>query len=231
MPKIDLYHHPLSQPSRALHALLVAGDVPFESHLLNVLKGEHKAPDILKINPAGTIPFILVDGEPLYESAAILRYIAVKFPSCAAYYPEGPEKRAMIDAALDFNGTSVRPASMGAFTQVMFPRMGKKEPSAEVHATSAASYVKFMGLMAMMNGAMEQRGHLYTGGDTITIADFQLFATICDIFYQGKTAEEEFKDLPKVLDWFNRCAAAKGGSCRLKRQYPGLLPHKGLMGN
>ena len=154
---------------------------------------------------------ILVDGEPLYESAAILRYLAVKFPSCAAYYPEGPEKRAMIDAALDFNGTSVRGAIMGSFTGIMFPRMmAKTEPDAAAHAAAAASYAKFMGLMAMMNGAMEQRGHLYAGGDTITIADFQLFAQINDIHYMGKTAAEEFKDLPKVLDWFNRCAAAKG---------------------
>jgi len=118
----------------------------------------------------------------------------------------------MIDAALDFNGTSVRPAGRGAFVGIYFPRMMRKiEPDAAAHAAAAASYAKFMGLMKMMNGTMEQRGHKYAGGDTISIADFQLFTEINDgIQYIDKTAAEEFKDLPKVLEWYNNCAAAKG---------------------
>ena len=144
----------MSQPSRAVHALLVAGNVPFENHVLVATKGEHKTPEMLKLNPAGTIPFILVDGVPLYESAAILRYIAVQFPNCAAYYPEGPAKRARIDAALDFNGTSVRGASLGSFTGIMLPRISNKEPDAAAFETAAASHVKLMGLLTMMNNDM-----------------------------------------------------------------------------
>merc|ERR1712127_206391 len=127
MPAIALYHFELSQPSRALKSLLEAGDVPFESHSANILKGEHKTEEMLKINPVGSLPFITVDGEPLYESAAILRYLAVKFPSLNQFYPEGAEHRAMIDAALDFNGTSLRPASIGTFAPVVFPRLRGNE--------------------------------------------------------------------------------------------------------
>jgi len=90
MPKIDLYHYQMSQPSRAIHALLIAGDVPFENHVVDFMKGESKKPEFLALNPSGTVPFILVDGEPFYESAAILRFIATLIPSCASFYPEGP---------------------------------------------------------------------------------------------------------------------------------------------
>ena len=127
---------------------------------------------MLKINPVGSIPFITVDGEPLYESAAILRYLAVKFPSLNQFYPEGAEHRAMIDAALDFNGTSFRGPSMGSFVPIIFPRLAGTEPDAAVHEAAAASEVKLLGQIGMMNKAMEMRGHKFSGGNTINIADF-----------------------------------------------------------
>ena len=82
MPVIKLYWHTLCQPCRAVKALLVAGGVEHEDKFLDMFNLEHRSPEILAINPAGKLPFITVDGEPLFESAAILRYIAVKFPSC-----------------------------------------------------------------------------------------------------------------------------------------------------
>lgn len=75
-PKITLYWCVVSQPSRAIQALLTAGDVQFESKHLDIFKGENRTPEMLAINPAGSLPFLLVDNEPLYESAAILRYLA-----------------------------------------------------------------------------------------------------------------------------------------------------------
>ena len=123
------------------------------------MKREHKSPEILAINPAGTIPFITVDGEPLFESAAILRYIAVKFPSCNSFYPGGPEQRAMIDAGLDFNGTSLRKASMDTFVGIVFPRIFGNEPSDEAKAAATEAEVKLAGVYAMMDKAMTLRNH------------------------------------------------------------------------
>ena len=53
MPKIDLYWYCLSQPARAVKGLLDAGDVPYESHVINPMKGENKTPEYLAINPTG----------------------------------------------------------------------------------------------------------------------------------------------------------------------------------
>ena len=211
MPKIALYWNHISQPSRAIKSLLEAGDVPYESHELDMLKGAHKAPEILAINPVGTLPFITVDGEPLYESAAILRYLAVKFPSLYQFYPEGAEHRAMIDAALDFNGTSLRPALMGVFVPIIFPRMmGGNEPDEATHTAAKESEEKSKGLLTMMNMAMEKRGHTFSGGNVINIADFQLYFQLVVITYHGKVPAEYLKDYPKVLAWYNTVGAHKG---------------------
>ena len=76
MSKLVLYYSLPSQPSRALLSLLKAGNVEYEAKHLDMMKGEHKAPEILAINPVGTVPFITVDDRPMFESAAILRYLA-----------------------------------------------------------------------------------------------------------------------------------------------------------
>ena len=56
-------------------------DAPVEYVRVDLSKGEHKAPGYLAINPNGKIP-ALVDGETnLWESSAIMCYLALKAKS------------------------------------------------------------------------------------------------------------------------------------------------------
>jgi len=66
--RVVLYMHELSMPCRAIKSLLLAGDVRFEENIINPFNGELKSPEILKLNPAGSIPFITVNGVPYLES-------------------------------------------------------------------------------------------------------------------------------------------------------------------
>jgi len=42
--------------------------VKFEEITVDIFSGEQKSPEILKINPAGSVPFITVNGEVYTES-------------------------------------------------------------------------------------------------------------------------------------------------------------------
>ncbi len=69
-------------PTRSLRALwgLKELGLEFEFVPVNLAAGEHRSPAFLAINPAGKVP-VLVDGDlVLPESAAIVLYLAEKYP-------------------------------------------------------------------------------------------------------------------------------------------------------
>jgi glutathione S-transferase len=54
--------------------------VPFETRLVRFMKGEHRSPAYLALNPKGKVPSLLIDGEALTENVAILRFLAHRHP-------------------------------------------------------------------------------------------------------------------------------------------------------
>jgi GSH-dependent disulfide-bond oxidoreductase len=52
--------------------------LPYEVRALDLGKGEQKTPEFLAINPNGRIPALVDDGFPIFESGAILLYLAEK---------------------------------------------------------------------------------------------------------------------------------------------------------
>jgi len=76
---MKLYYNP---QSRAVIAKWMLDEcaAPYEIVPIDFSKREHKAPEFLKINPAGKLP-ALEDGDAkIFESAAICLYLADKFP-------------------------------------------------------------------------------------------------------------------------------------------------------
>jgi hypothetical protein len=67
---------------------MIHGNVNYEDRYVDMLKGEHKSDECLKYNPDGTIPFLVVNGKCLKESASLLRFIANAYPGLNYLYPE-----------------------------------------------------------------------------------------------------------------------------------------------
>ncbi len=67
-------------PHIALHEI----GVPFESRPISLAKKENRTPAYLAINPEGNVPTLLIDGRPLSEVAAILFYLARRFPEAVS---------------------------------------------------------------------------------------------------------------------------------------------------
>ncbi len=63
-------------PHIALHEI----GVPFDGRPISLGKKENRTPGYLAINPEGKVPTLLIGGRPLTEVAAILFYLARRFP-------------------------------------------------------------------------------------------------------------------------------------------------------
>jgi glutathione S-transferase len=88
---IALYGHPRSGNTRRAHWALEELGLRYEYRLIDLSKGEQKAPDFLKLNPNGRVPVIDDDGLILWESVAILEYLSEKY---------GDEELAPVDVKL-----------------------------------------------------------------------------------------------------------------------------------
>jgi len=75
---IQFYTAPTPNGRKVSIALEELG-VPYTVHAVDLKAGEQKQPAFLAINPNGRIPAIVDDGFPVFESGAILLYIAERF--------------------------------------------------------------------------------------------------------------------------------------------------------
>jgi glutathione S-transferase len=84
---LTLYFAPGSSSMAAHIALYEIGE-PFEARPMSFENNDMGSENFLKINPAGKVPTLLVDGRPLTEVAGILFYLAKRFPQ-AHLLPHG----------------------------------------------------------------------------------------------------------------------------------------------
>jgi glutathione S-transferase len=76
---IKLYGHEMSGNSYKVQLLLSLLGLDFEWIKVDLMKGEHKSPEYLALNPFGQVP-LLIDGETkLADAQAILVYLARQY--------------------------------------------------------------------------------------------------------------------------------------------------------
>lgn len=99
--------------------------------------GGNDTPAFLAMNPNGLVPVIEEDGFVLYESNAIVRYLAAR--RCAGrLWPEDLRRRADIDRWMEWQSTSYTPAMWAAFWQLIRTAPEKRD-AASVEASRARS--------------------------------------------------------------------------------------------
>jgi glutathione S-transferase len=106
---LTLYFAPGSS-SMAVHIALHEIGVAFECRPLSFKNGDLRAPDFLALNPEGKVPVLLVDGRPLTEVAAILFYLAKRFPDAKLLPRDDPEAEAQALSWMSFIASTLHPA-------------------------------------------------------------------------------------------------------------------------
>jgi glutathione S-transferase len=152
-------------PTRSLRALwgLKELDTDFEFVPVNLIAGEHKRPDFLRLNPAGKVP-VLVDGDlVLTESAAIVMYLAEKYRD-KGLIPADLKERALAYRWIMFAVTELeQPLWRIARHTLLYPE-DKRLP-----ADIALAKQEFAAMAEVLDHHLE--GRQFIVGDRITIAD------------------------------------------------------------
>lgn len=82
-----LYFSP-GAASMCVHQALLEIGAPFQAVLIDIDSGAQRDPSYLKINPAGLVPSLMIDGAPYAEAAALLLTLAARHPE-ARLMPSG----------------------------------------------------------------------------------------------------------------------------------------------
>jgi len=105
---IDLYTAPTPNGWKA-SICLEELEMPYEVHVINLLAGDQRQPEYLKLNPNGRIPTIVdrdADHFAVFESGAILIYLAEK---AGRLLPSDPKGRSRVIQWLMFQMGGIGP--------------------------------------------------------------------------------------------------------------------------
>ena len=117
MAQLTLYHAAPSRSSIARWMLEELGQ-PYDIHVLDLKKGEHRQPAYLAVNPMGKVPALRHGDAVVTEAAAICCYLADAFPQARLGIPVGDPRRGEYLKWLFFGPSCVEPA----VTERAFPR-------------------------------------------------------------------------------------------------------------
>ena len=104
-----LYFSP-GASSMAAHIALHEIGTAFEGKPMSFRQKDMRAPEYLALNPEGKVPALLVDGRPLTEVAAILFYLAKRFPDADLLPRDDIEAEAQAISWMSFIASTLHPA-------------------------------------------------------------------------------------------------------------------------
>jgi glutathione S-transferase len=192
---MKLYGFPASPNTWQVRALAAHLGVPLEFEFVDLTKGESRTPEFLALNPTGRTP-VLLDGDfKLWETQAIMQYIAGKRPS--PLWPDDARTRADITRWQSWN---VAHWNNDAWVPALSERLIKKVLNrGPVDQAVVAKADEAYGKEATMLDAHLSR-QKYLVGDALTIADF---AVASPLFY-AQQAELPLDRYAHMRAWFAR---------------------------
>jgi glutathione S-transferase len=134
MTDITLYFAPDTCARVPMIALEETGH-PFQTELIAFMRGDHRSPEYLALNPKARVPTLVVDGRPLTENVAILTWLAARFPEADLLpQPQDALDRAHIISDLAFCASGLHPI----VTRLRIPQYFCDTPDGVLRALSLA---------------------------------------------------------------------------------------------
>ncbi len=198
---IQLYGHEISGNSYKVRLLLELLKIEYEWVKVDLMKGEHKSPAYLALNPFGQVP-LLVDGETkLADAQAILVYLARQYGG-DLWLPLEALPLAQVVRWLSTTAGEVRQGPENARLHYLF---GATTINIE------RAHQKAEHILTQLDRHLST--HTWLEFERPTIADIAVFPYVA-LARDGKI---ELDAYPNVLAWIDRV-----------KQLPGYIPMAGI---
>jgi glutathione S-transferase len=196
---MKLYCDPISTTSRPILMFLAEQDLPVEIVKVDLLAGAQQDPEYLAINPNGIVPF-LVDGDfRIGESAAILKYLAIRAQATA--YPEGLQAQVKVDEAISWFSTQFHETFcvMTCYPAIGVPKGASPELLAALSAYGQAHSPRWLNVLDRHMLAEQP----YVCGDQVSLADYLGLSYVL----LGDFVAFDFSPYPNIQAWIARMKA------------------------
>jgi glutathione S-transferase len=191
---MKLYYFPPSPNSRKVHAVAIHLELPLELHLVDLVKKEQQTPEFLALNPCGRTP-VLQDGNfILWESTAIMQYLASQLHN--PLWPDDSKTRADIMRWQSWQLAHWHQACQPlAFENCVKQLLQLGDPDLQVVQQATQ---RFHQEAAVLNQHLANQDFLVN--NTLTLADFSVAS---DLTY-AIPAQFPLADYPHIRSWYSR---------------------------
>ena len=191
---MKLHQSPFSSPAFKVRTVINELAIACELVDVKMAQGEHKSPAFLAMNPNGKVPVLDDNGFYLWESNAILCYLAAKKPE-VGLIPTDPRAQGLMHQWMHWQGTtfshSINEVSMETVYLPYFP--GRQKDDQRL----AAGMEKVNRDLALLE--KELAGKEYLCG-RLSLADFSIVANMMSRTGMGLSLNA----FPNVKGWVER---------------------------
>ncbi|HSV57748.1 MAG TPA: glutathione S-transferase [Variovorax sp.] len=191
---LQLHRFALSGHCHRVELALSLMGLPFQTIEVDLTKGEHKHADFLKMSPFGQVP-VLVDGDAtLFDSNAILVYLATKYDARRSWLPLEPRAQADVQAWLSVAAGQI---AFGPAAARVINLFGMQRDAQDAIQRAHA-------LLKVMDERLAARPFL--AGGSATLADIAGYSYI----WAAPEGNVDLAPYPAVRAWLARVEAPPG---------------------
>jgi glutathione S-transferase len=165
--------------------------LPYQRHDAGLAFGVVNTPEYRNLNPNGLVPTIDDDGFVLWESNAIVRYLAAKHAD-GKLWPADLRRRADADRWMDWQQTMLWPAIRPLFMGLVRTPPDKRDAKALEEAR-----LKSIDVLRVLERRLESSD--FTAGDAFSMGDIPLGCAV----WRWMALPIERPHLPGVQRWFD----------------------------
>ncbi|KAH8391608.1 hypothetical protein KR200_000568, partial [Drosophila serrata] len=182
MTNMDIYVSPGTPGTRAIFMTAKALGLKLNVKIVNPRAGDNLKPEFVKLNPQHTVPTLVDNDFVIWESRAIVIYLAEKYGKPNSnLYPKDPKKRAIIHQRLFFDLDVLYNAIIPIFkTNLM---------------EDQAALEKFKAAFRFLDSFLE--GQDYFAGSHLTVADIVLLSSVSVV----EMVPFDMKEFPNLDKW------------------------------